>query len=165
MSVCKHDNEGDHAGGARSAAERGLEGEAHIDSALVERVTRLVVQELLEGEQTDFLGGRGRYERRSGGRAMTTIRVESGPLEDQWRSALPRVLGGGELFRPAIMSFVDGDSQVLERLVIEMEARGLSTTDVEDAFKGATGESMISRTAVSEITDRIWEDYQACHRP
>ena len=37
---------------------------SNIVSALVEAVTRLVVQELLEGEQADYLGGRGRYERR-----------------------------------------------------------------------------------------------------
>ncbi len=42
----------------------GVERETNIVSALVETVTRLVVQELLEGEQTDFLGGRGRYDRR-----------------------------------------------------------------------------------------------------
>jgi hypothetical protein len=42
--------------------------ESNIVSALVETVTRLVVQELLEGEQQDFLGGRGRYDRRGEGR-------------------------------------------------------------------------------------------------
>jgi hypothetical protein len=42
----------------------GMGRESNIVSALVETVTRLVVQELLEAEQADFLGGRGRYERR-----------------------------------------------------------------------------------------------------
>jgi len=32
---------------------------------------------------------------------------------------------------------------------------------VEDAFKDATGELLISKSAVSEITDRLWEDDQA----
>ena len=50
---------------------------------------------------------------------------------------------------------------MLESLVNEMYARGLSTRDVEDAFRDATGELLISRSAVSEITDRLWEDYQA----
>lgn len=50
---------------------------------------------------------------------------------------------------------------MLERLVTEMYARGLSTRDVEDAFRDATGELLISKTVVSEITDRLWEDYQA----
>jgi transposase-like protein len=42
-----------------------------------------------------------------------------------------------------------------------MYARGLSTRDVEDAFTDATGDLLISRSAVSEITDILWEDYQA----
>jgi putative transposase len=42
-----------------------------------------------------------------------------------------------------------------------MYARGLSTEDVEDAFRDATGELLISKSAVSEITDQLWEDYQA----
>ena len=35
----------------------GADRESNIVSALVETVTRLVVQELVEGEQRDFLGG------------------------------------------------------------------------------------------------------------
>jgi transposase-like protein len=58
------------------------------------------------------------------------------------------------------MSFLDGNSEVLEWLVTEMYARGLSTRDVEDAFRGAIGEVLVSKSAVSEITDRLWEDYQ-----
>ena len=37
----------------------GADRESNIVSALVETVTRLVVHELLEAEQSDFLGGRG----------------------------------------------------------------------------------------------------------
>jgi len=63
------------------------------------------------------------------------------------------------------MAFLCDHSEVLERLVAEMYARGLSTRDVEDAFTDATGHCLLSRTAVSEITDRLWEDYQAfCQR-
>ena len=58
------------------------------------------------------------------------------------------------------MSFLDGNSEVLESLVNEMYARGLSTRDVEDAFRDSTGELLISKSAVSEITDRLWADYQ-----
>ena len=39
--------------------------------------------------------------------------------------------------------------------------RGVVTRDVEDAFRDATGELLISKSAVSEITDRLWADYQA----
>jgi transposase-like protein len=142
----------------------GVDRETNIVSALVETVTRLVVQELLEGEQADFLGGRGRYERRDAGQLGSRNGYERGRLrtaEGFVDVAVPQVRGGGEPLRSSLMSFLDGNSEVLDRLVNEMYARGLSTRDVEDAFTDATGELLISKSAVSEITDRLWEDYQA----
>jgi len=44
------------------------------------------------------------------------------------------------------MSFLEGNSAVLERLVTEMYARGLSTPNVEDAFRHAIGDLLISKT-------------------
>ena len=137
---------------------------SNIVSALVETVTRLVVQELLEGEQAEFLGGRGRYERRGEGQSGSRNGYEPGRVrtaEGAIEVAVPQVRGAGEPFRSSLMSFLDGNSEVLERLVTEMYARGLSTRDVEDAFRDATGEVLLSKSAVSEITDRLWEDYQA----
>jgi transposase-like protein len=130
---------------------------------LVESVTRLVVQELLEGEQRDFLGGRGRYDRRDDDQVGSRNGYERGRLrtaEGFVEVAVPQVRGAGEPFRSSLMGFLDGNSEVLESLVNEMYARGLSTRDVEDAFRDATGELLISKSAVSEITDRLWEDYQ-----
>jgi transposase-like protein len=138
--------------------------EANVVSALVEVVTRLVVEELLEAEQADFLGGRGRYERRGEGQVGSRngyesgrIRTAEGPIE----VAVPQVRGAAMPFRSSLMSFLDGNSEVLDRLVTEMYARGLSTRDVEDAFRDATGQLLISKSAVSEITDQLWDDYQA----
>jgi transposase-like protein len=136
---------------------------SNIVSALVETVTRLVVQELLEGEQAEFLGGRGRYERRGEGQSGSRNGYEPGRVrtaEGAIEVAVPQVRGAGEPFRSSLMSFLDGNSEVLERLVTEMYARGLSTRDVEDAFRDATGDMLLSKSAVSEITDRLWEDYQ-----
>jgi putative transposase len=47
-----------------------------------------------------------------------------------------------------------------------MYSRGLSTRDVEVAFRDPyTGELLLSRSAVSEITGSLWEDYQKfCQR-
>jgi Transposase, Mutator family len=42
----------------------GVEDKTNINSALVDVVTRLVIQQLLEAEQSDLLGGRGGDERR-----------------------------------------------------------------------------------------------------
>jgi len=37
--------------------------------------------------------------------------------------------------------------------------------DIEDAFTEATGERLLSRSAVSVLTDTLWEDYEAfCQR-
>jgi transposase-like protein len=142
----------------------GVERESNIVSALVETVTRLVVQELLEAEQGDYLGGRGRYERRGEGQVGSRngyeagrIRTAEGPIDVR----VPQVRGTGDSFRSSLMGFLDGNSEVLDRLVTEMYARGLSTRDVEDAFRDATGELLISKSAVSEITDQLWADYQA----
>jgi putative transposase len=153
---------------AREELERllagGVERESNIVSALVETVTRLVVQELLEAEQGDYLGGRGRYERRGEGQVGSRngyeagrIRTAEGPIDVR----VPQVRGTGDSFRSSLMGFLDGNSEVLDRLVTEMYARGLSTRDVEDAFRDATGELLISKSAVSEITDQLWADYQA----
>jgi transposase-like protein len=142
----------------------GVDRQGNIVSALVEVVTRLVVQELLEGEQRDFLGGRGRYGRRSDDQVGSRNGYERGRLrtaEGFIDVAVPQVRGMPQPFRSSLMSFLDGNSEVLESLVNEMYARGLSTRDVEDAFRDATGELLISKSAVSEITDRLWEDYQA----
>jgi putative transposase len=144
--------------------DSGVDHERNIISALVQMVTRQVVQELLEAEQAEFLGGRGRYERRSDDQVGSRNGYERGRLrtsEGFVDVAVPQVRGAGEPFRSSLMSFLDGNSEVLESLVNEMYARGLSTRDVEDAFRDATGELLISKSAVSEITDRLWEDYQS----
>jgi putative transposase len=141
----------------------GVDEQANIVSALVETVTQLVVQELVEGEQQDYLGGRGRYERRGEDQAGSRNGYERGRLrtaEGFIDVAVPQVRGAGEPFHSSLMSFLDGNSEVLESLVNEMYARGMSTRDVEDAFRDSTGELLISKSAVSEITDRLWADYQ-----
>jgi putative transposase len=106
----------------------GTDRETNIVSELVEAVTRLVVQELVEGEQADFLGGRGRYERRGEGQAGSRngyepgwIRAAEGAIDVQ----VPQVRGSQVPFRSTLMGFLEGNSEVLERLVTEMYARGL----------------------------------------
>ena len=142
----------------------GVDHQTNIVSAVVEAVTRQVVQELLEGEQQDFLGGRGRYDRRGEDQPGSRNGYERGRLrtaEGFIDVAVQQVRGTVEPFRSSLMGFLDGNSEVLESLVNEMYARGLSTRDVEDAFRDATGELLITKSAVSDITDRLWEDYQA----
>jgi len=42
-----------------------------------------------------------------------------------------------------------------------MYARGLSTRDIEAVFTDTDGRSLLSRSAVSEITERLWAEYEA----
>src|SRR5436190_5685639 len=73
----------------------------------------------------------------------------------------PQIAGRDEPFRSAIREQLKGRTQGLEDLAIEMLARGLSVRDIEDAFKDETGRLLLSRTAVSQLGERLWEDYQA----
>jgi transposase-like protein len=140
----------------------------NILSALAELGLRFVAQQALEQEQADHLG-RDRYERtgedhhRGWRNGYEDARLSTG--EGAVPVRVPQTRGGEEPYRSRLMEFLSGNSEVLERLVTEMYARGLSTRDVEDCFRDATGELLISRSAVSEITDRLWEEYQAfCSR-
>ncbi len=88
----------------------GVDRQTNIVSALVDTVTRLVVQELLEGEQADALGGRGRYERRGGegglrnGYERGRLRTAEGAIDVR----IPQIRGAGEPFRSSLMSFLRG---------------------------------------------------------
>ncbi len=140
----------------------GVDEGANLISEVVATCTRLVIQSLVEAEQRDFLGGRGRYQPRedeAGHRGWRNGYEDRNisTAEGQVGVRVPQVRDAGEPFRSTLMGFLEGNSEVLERLVMEMYARGLSTRDVEDAFRDATGELVISRSAVSEVTDRLWD--------
>ena len=144
---------------------RGLDREANLLSELAELGLRYLVQNGLEQEQADALG-RGHYERRSEDERQR--RYRNGYEDARLKTAegavavkVPQIRGSDSPYRSRLMEFLEGNSEVLERLVVEMYARGLSTRDVEDCFRDATGELLISKSAVSEITDQLWEDYQA----
>src|SRR3546814_14592071 len=68
--------------------------------------------------------------------------------------------GTPEPFRWELRESLKGHSEALEDLAIEMLARGLSVRDIEDAFKDESGRLLLSRTAVSELGERLWADYQ-----
>ena len=55
---------------------------------------------------------------------------------------------------------LSGRTRELERLAVELYARGLSTRDIEDAFTDETGQRLLSRAAVSEITEKLWAEYE-----
>lgn len=56
-------------------------------------------------------------------------------------------------------------SPALERLATEMYVRGLSPRDIEDALKAGDGRPLVSKSAVSEITKSLSDEYDRfCQR-
>jgi putative transposase len=146
------------------ALSEGLDAETNLLSTLAQLGLSYLVQQALEQEQEDFLG-RSHYERRSkeARRGYRNGYEEAGlaTAEGEVAVRVPQVRGTSTPYRSRLMEFLSGNSEALERLVVEMYARGLSTRDVEECFRDeTTGELMISRSAVSEITDQLWEDYR-----
>jgi putative transposase len=120
--------------------ENGLESEDNPLGTLMQLSAQLVVQEALESETTERLG-RGYYQRREVDEPLKGYRngYEPGRLrtaEGEITVQLPQVRGWAEEgpYRSRLMGFLRGNSDVLEKLAVEMYARGLSVRDIEDAL-------------------------------
>ena len=131
-------------------------------SELVKLATRLIVEEALEAESREAVG-RDYYEHgaapgqgyRNGSRSGR-LKTAEGFVE----YSTPQVAGRDEPFRSEIRAHLKGRTQALEDLAVELLARGLSVRDIEDAFRDETGRLLLSKTAASEIGERLWADYQ-----
>jgi len=75
--------------------------------------------------------------------------------------AAPQICDRAVPFRSRFREIIRGRSEELEALAVEMYARGLSTRDIEALFADERGQLLLSRTAVSEITQRLWAEYEA----
>jgi transposase-like protein len=126
-------------------------------SELVRLSVEHIVEEALEAKVEELLG-RGYYERGSQGGYRNGYR--QGRLktsEGEVRYAMPQVReveDAGEL--RAFRELLRGRSDELERLAIEMYARGCSTRDIEAIF----GPGMLSKSSVSELTEQLWSEYE-----
>jgi transposase-like protein len=129
---------------------------------LVRLATRLIIEEGLEAEVRDALD-RGYYEHgcEPGGGYRNGLRQGRLKTAEGFIDyAAPQVAGTAEPFRSELREHLKGHSEALEDLAIEMLARGLSVRDIEDAFRDETGRLLLSKTAVSELGERLWADYQ-----
>jgi transposase-like protein len=132
-------------------------------SELVRLAARLIIEEALEGEARDTVG-RDYYARgatpgagyRNGYRPGRVNSAE-GAIE----YSAPQISDRSAPFRSRIREVVRGRTEELEALAVEMYARGLSTRDIEAVFADTDGRSLLSRSAVSEITERLWAEYEA----
>ena len=134
--------------------QEGIQSSEQPVSQFIRLAVQKMVQEAVEQEVSDFLG-RERYERQTepvgyrNGYKRGRIRSAEGEIPVQ----VPQVRGTEAAYHSKLLAFLRGNSDVLEYLVTQMYSRGLSTRDVEDAFRDPyTGEMLLSRSAVSEIT-------------
>lgn len=148
--------------------EKGVEGSTDLVQMFMRLGVERLLQELLEQEVTDYLG-RERYQRRQPGEGSRGYRngYEPGRIrtgEGEIPVQVPQVRQAPETYRSRLMEALEGPSPALERLVQQMYVRGLSTRDIEEALEQATGQRLLSRSAVSELSESLWEDYQAFTR-
>jgi transposase-like protein len=129
---------------------------------LLKLAVRKIVEEALEAEVAEAVG-RGYYENGAepgagyrNGYRRGRLRTAEGPIE----YGVPQVADRAEPFVSRVRARLAGRTAELERLAVEMFARGLSTRDIEAAFQDATGASLLSRTAVSQVTERLWQEYE-----
>jgi putative transposase len=131
-------------------------------SELIKTSIRLIIEEALEAEVDDALG-RGRYERtespagyRNG---IRTGHMKS--AEGVIDYAVPQVTGTAGPWVSEVRQNLAGRTEELDRIALEMYARGLSTRDIEAAFTDGTGRCVLSKNAASQVSERLWADYQA----
>jgi putative transposase len=132
-------------------------------SELVRLAARLIIEEALEGEASDALG-RDYYARGAvagsgyrNGYRRGRLKTAEGAVE----FSAPQIADRAEPFRSRLREVVRGRTEMLEDLAVEAFARGLSVRDIEALFADEEGRSLLSRTAVSEITERLWAEYAA----
>src|SRR2546428_1278024 len=133
---------------------------------LLKLAVRKIVEETLEAEVAEAVG-RGYYENGAepgrgyrNGYRRARLRTAEGPIE----YGVPQVAARAEPFVSRVRAGFAGRTAELEQLAVEMYARGLSTRDIEAAFRDASGASVLSRTAVSQVTERLWQGYEALAR-
>src|SRR3970040_1952170 len=122
---------------------------------------RLILQQALEEELTEFLG-RDRYERRGeplsyrNGYERVTVKTTAGPLE----LSRPRVRNASALgFCSEIVGQGVAPPHALAALVLCSFLRGLSVRDVEAALEEAFDGPVVSKSTVSRICAETRERY------
>ena len=131
---------------------------------------RLILQQALEDEVTDFVG-RARHERAHGGEEViyrngfaepSTVRTTSGPTVIE----RPRVRDATKVgFESQVLGKGVARTHALEALVICSFLRGLSVRDVEAALEECFGEQVIGKSTVARVCNDVADRYAAwCKR-
>lgn len=130
---------------------------------LVRLAVRQIVEEALEATARDILG-RDYYARSQGKEQGWRNGYREGHLataEGEVRYSVPQLRKVDDASLRLLRDSLSGRTEALEDLAVELYARGLSTRDIEACFRDEAGRSLLTRTAVSEVTGRLWGEYEA----
>jgi putative transposase len=136
--------------------------------AVVRLGARLIMQQALEDEVTEFLG-RERYQRVDDGGAIyrngyerRTVKTTSGAMELE----RPRVRNAAALgFESQVLGKGVARTHALEALIMVGFLRGLSVRDVEALLEEAFGERVVGKSTVARVCQDTHERYRAwCRR-
>ena len=132
-----------------------------ITRQMLSILVRKAVQEMLESEVDEFIGQPyyAQGEKRNGyrnGYEHGRIKTAEGAIE----VCRPQVRDAGEGFQSQVWPNLKGYSERLEHMVVEMYVRGCSTRDIEDLLKDNQGQLLLSKSSVSRISKRLWDEYQ-----
>lgn len=140
----------------REVISEGTAGGEDPKTLLIKLGVQRLAEEALEAAVRDLLG-RDYYERGAGQGWRNGYREgRLSTAEGEVRYGVPQVREADTRRLSELRALLSGRSEVLEDLVVEMFARGCSTRDIETIFGG-----LLSRTGVSELTERLWEEYEA----
>jgi len=145
----------------------GIEGDSDPLETIGRLGARLILQQALEDELSEFLG-RARYERAGmplahrNGYERRSLKTTAGPLALE----RPRVRDASKLgFESELLGTGVVRTHALEALVVCSFLRGLSVRDVEAALEETFGEQVVSKSTVSRICMETRERYRAwCER-
>jgi putative transposase len=127
---------------------------------LLKALTKTVLEAALEEEMTEHLGydkhavaGRGSGNSRNGSRTKKVITDACGQVEVE----VPRDRGG--TFEPVIVGKHQRRVSDVDRVVLSLYAKGLTTGEISAHFAGVYGVS-VSKDTISRITDRVVEEME-----
>jgi len=73
----------------------------------------------------------------------------------------PQVSNSPKGFSSELWPHIKGNTEQLEKIAVEMYARGCSTRDIEELLKDESGRILLSKSAISQLNKRLWEEYEA----
>ena len=130
---------------------------AHPLDTFISLSARYMLQVALEKEVEDYLGrahykrGERKHQGYRNGYEPKKLKNTSGVLE----VFTPQLRSTDQEFHSSLLERLKEGSDALKKMVMEMYVRGLSTRDIESTFKDTFGKRVLSKSAVSEISETL----------